>query len=200
MRKLELFAAAAALAVATPLMAQGRGHNKVPPGQRPPAGMCRIWIDGVPPGRQPAPTRCDVAARRLPPNARIIYGDGTQDYGRYNDGYYGVNDPYYNDRVYQDRIRREREIEIAREQERERAIRAREIEEARERAIRDREIRDRNRDYDRDRDRNRDYNRDRDHDGDRRTSGTYGQQGNVQITRGTDGRPIAVMRNPYHRP
>jgi hypothetical protein len=136
----------------------------------------------------------------LPPNARIIYGDGTSDYGRYNDGYYGANDPYYNDRVYQDQIRREREleiqrqreIEIAREQERERAIRAREIEESRERAIRDREIRDRNRDYD----------RDRDHDGDRdaRTRGTNRQQGNVQITRGTDGRPIAVMRNPYYHP
>jgi len=198
MRKLELLAAAAALAVATPLMAQGRSRDRVPPGQRPPAGMCRVWIDGVPPGRQPAPTRCDVAARRLPPNARIIYGDGTWDYGRYNDGYYGVNDPYYNDRVYQEQIRRERELQIQRERElqiarQQEAIRAREIEEARERAIRDREIRDRSHDYSRD--------RDRDHDGDRDArSRSTNQQGNVEITRGTDGRPIAVMRNPNHRP
>lgn len=39
-----------------------RGRNqksdRIPPGQRPPAGMCRIWIDGVPPGQQPAPTDC----------------------------------------------------------------------------------------------------------------------------------------------
>lgn len=81
MHKLEIIAAVAALAVATPVMAQGRGrgHGGVPPGQRPPAGMCRIWIDGVPPGHQPAPTDCATAAARVPPNGRIIYGDGTYD-------------------------------------------------------------------------------------------------------------------------
>ena len=81
MRKLEIIAAVAALAVASPVMAQGRGRGNggVPPGQRPAAGMCRIWIDGVPPGHQPAPTDCATAAARVPANGRIIYGDGTYD-------------------------------------------------------------------------------------------------------------------------
>lgn len=81
MRKIELIAAFAALAVATPAMAQGRGRGNggVPPGQRPAAGMCRIWIDGLPPGHQPAPTDCATAAARVPYNGRIIYGDRADD-------------------------------------------------------------------------------------------------------------------------
>jgi hypothetical protein len=77
MRKIELVAVLASLAIATPAMAQGRGRGNggVPPGQRPAAGMCRIWIDGVPPGQQPAPTDCATAAARVPVNGRIIYGD-----------------------------------------------------------------------------------------------------------------------------
>lgn len=54
-----------------------RGASKVPPGHRPPAGMCRVWIDGVPPGHQPAVTDCrsaEVQAARIP-NSRVIYGD-----------------------------------------------------------------------------------------------------------------------------
>lgn len=51
------------------------GSSKVPPGHRPPPGMCRIWIDGVPPGQQPAPTDCATAERTRPANARVIYGD-----------------------------------------------------------------------------------------------------------------------------
>lgn len=74
-----IVSAAAVVALAGPLAAQGRGRNTngVPPGQRPRAGMCRVWIDGVPPGQQPAPTDCATAARNLPANARIIYGDET---------------------------------------------------------------------------------------------------------------------------
>src|SRR5215212_6368777 len=71
------------------LAAQGRGNSRqsrdgystagdrIPPGQLPPAGMCRVWVDGVPPGRQAAPTDCTTAQRELrnaPRNARIIYG------------------------------------------------------------------------------------------------------------------------------
>ena len=79
MRKVELIAVFAALAVATPALAQGRGRGNggIPPGQRPRAGMCRIWIDGLPPGRQPAPTDCNTAAANVPYNGRIIYGDQT---------------------------------------------------------------------------------------------------------------------------
>ena len=103
MRKLHVRTAASALAFATPVLAQG--IFRVPPGQMPPAGMCRIWIDGVPPGRQPAPMNCEAAARRMPANAHLIYGQGV----RGNNGYYN------NDRIYQDEIRRQRELEIARE-------------------------------------------------------------------------------------
>jgi hypothetical protein len=66
-----------AAAAAAPLSAQGKGQkaNDVPPGMRPPAGMCRIWLDGVPPGQQPAPTDCATAVRNRPSNGRVIFGD-----------------------------------------------------------------------------------------------------------------------------
>jgi hypothetical protein len=54
---------------------ESKGSNKVPPGHLPPAGMCRIWIDGVPPGQQPAPTDCQTAVATRPANARVIWGD-----------------------------------------------------------------------------------------------------------------------------
>ena len=52
-----------------------RNSDRIPPGQLPPAGMCRIWIDGVPPGQQPAPTDCQTAVATKPANARVIWGD-----------------------------------------------------------------------------------------------------------------------------
>jgi hypothetical protein len=45
-----------------------------PDAQTLPAGMCRIWIDGVPANRQPAATDCATARRSQPRNSRIIYG------------------------------------------------------------------------------------------------------------------------------
>lgn len=73
---------AAIAAVAVPADAQGRRRGQqtqnVPPGHLPPAGMCRIWIDGVPPGRQPAPTDCQTAVRNQPANSRIIWGENTR--------------------------------------------------------------------------------------------------------------------------
>jgi hypothetical protein len=77
-------AAAALLVAGTSADAQGkgRGKNDVPPGHRPPAGMCRVWIDDVPPGRQPAPTDCVSAVRNRPPNARVLYGDDAAKPGR----------------------------------------------------------------------------------------------------------------------
>ena len=67
--------------VASTAEAQGRGRNargqNIPPGQMPPAGLCRVWYDGVPPGRQPRATNCDEAERiaSSDANARVIYGD-----------------------------------------------------------------------------------------------------------------------------
>ena len=65
------------------------GSSRVPPGHRPPPGLCRIWIDGVPPGRQPRPTSCSYAEAYRPANARVIYGAGAgrddRDYGRVYD-------------------------------------------------------------------------------------------------------------------
>lgn len=75
---------AAIVAAAVPADAQGRGRSQdknVPTGQRPPSGMCRIWINGVPPGHQPAPTDCQTAVRNQPPNSRIIWGDNTNPRG-----------------------------------------------------------------------------------------------------------------------
>jgi hypothetical protein len=54
---------------------QGRRDQVVPPGFFPPAGMCRIWIDGVPASQQPAPTDCASAVRNRPANGRVLFGD-----------------------------------------------------------------------------------------------------------------------------
>src|SRR6185436_11584729 len=104
MRRIDIIAfAAAALAYATPAVAQGKGkgrasqrsatvdrttgdifgttrtsgHDKVPPGHLPPAGLCRVWIDGVPPGHQPPVTNCATAQIQRTANSRVIYGDDT---------------------------------------------------------------------------------------------------------------------------
>lgn len=53
----------------------GSREQTVPPGFYPPAGMCRIWINGVPAGQQPAPTDCASAVRNRPANARVLFGD-----------------------------------------------------------------------------------------------------------------------------
>lgn len=47
----------------------------IPKEYLPPAGMCRIWVDGVPPAQQPAPTDCPAAVRNKPSNGRVVYGD-----------------------------------------------------------------------------------------------------------------------------
>lgn len=64
--------------------------DNVPPGQRPPAGMCRVWIEGVPAGRQPRPTDCASARATAPLNSRIIVGAATpfpgRAVGRFRDG------------------------------------------------------------------------------------------------------------------
>lgn len=46
----------------------------VPAAYRPPAGMCRIWIEGVPASQQPAPTDCVTAVRNKPVNGSVVFG------------------------------------------------------------------------------------------------------------------------------
>lgn len=72
---------AGVLAMATPAAAQGRGKgaDTIPTAYRPPAGMCRIWLDNVPPAQQPAPTDCASAVRNRPSNGRVIFGDEPKD-------------------------------------------------------------------------------------------------------------------------
>lgn len=54
--------------------ARGRG-KEIPVNERPPAGMCRIWLDDVPAAQQPAPTDCATAVRNRPAKGRVIFGD-----------------------------------------------------------------------------------------------------------------------------
>jgi hypothetical protein len=65
-----------ALASPKALTAQGQGKEKeIPASERPPAGMCRIWLDDVPAAQQPAPTDCASAVRNRPAKGRVIFGD-----------------------------------------------------------------------------------------------------------------------------
>ena len=69
-----------ALASPRALDAQGREKARdIPASSRPPAGMCRIWLDGVPAAQQPAPTDCTSAVRNRPAKGRVIYGDADDD-------------------------------------------------------------------------------------------------------------------------
>lgn len=73
--------------------AQGPGQLKnleknsadVPREYRPPAGMCRIWVEGVPAAQQPAPTDCPSAVKNKPANARVIYGETDDKKGKKGD-------------------------------------------------------------------------------------------------------------------
>ena len=91
MRKIALTLIVAGAALATEASAQVMVRaSSVPPGQRPPAGMCRVWIEGVPAGRQPAVTDCARARATAPLNSRIIYGSDApfpgRAVGRFKDG------------------------------------------------------------------------------------------------------------------
>ncbi len=52
--------------------------TRIPPGQYPPAGMCRLWIVGTPPGQQARPARCD-ALGAIPVGAFILFADKAWD-------------------------------------------------------------------------------------------------------------------------
>ena len=75
-KSLKIAAVLVAVTAASASAQTGRNSNGVPPGQRPPDGMCRVWVTGVAPGRQSAPTDCATAEAqaRLTANARVIYG------------------------------------------------------------------------------------------------------------------------------
>src|SRR6476659_6824809 len=60
-----IIAATCGVIIAGPLGAQGVSTDSVPRGQRPPEGMCRVWVRGVPANQQPAPTDCANAVRNL---------------------------------------------------------------------------------------------------------------------------------------
>jgi len=63
------------LPIQIPGLPKRQQQPTVPPAYRPPAGMCRIWIEGVPAGQQPAPTDCNTAVRNRPVNGTVIFGD-----------------------------------------------------------------------------------------------------------------------------
>jgi len=52
---------------------RGRFSDSVPPGQYPPAGMCRLWYSGRPPGHQPRAVRCGQLVGRVPMGAMVLY-------------------------------------------------------------------------------------------------------------------------------
>lgn len=64
----------AALVSPRVVSAQAR-KTDIPESERPPAGMCRIWLDNVPAASQPAPTDCATAVRNRPEKGRVIFGD-----------------------------------------------------------------------------------------------------------------------------
>ena len=76
-------AAALGVVLAGPAGAQTRqvADTLVPPGFRPPAGMCRVWVDGVPAQQQPAPTDCQTAMRSRPTKSRVLIGERPADAG-----------------------------------------------------------------------------------------------------------------------
>ena len=51
----------------------------IPPGHLPPAGQCRVWVEGTPPGQQAAPTDCRSAMEQAAhiQDARVVVGRGT---------------------------------------------------------------------------------------------------------------------------
>ena len=57
---------------------QSRGPSKVPTGQMPGAGQCRVWVEGTPPGQQATPSDCATAMQRARdiPGARVLVGRG----------------------------------------------------------------------------------------------------------------------------
>lgn len=47
----------------------------IPKSAYPPAGLCRVWLNGVAASQQPAATDCTSAIRNLPGSAKVLFGD-----------------------------------------------------------------------------------------------------------------------------
>src|SRR5262245_29803428 len=84
--KVVVTTAIVSIAAAAPSSAQqgaqrdtARKHAPIPADERPPKGMCRIWLDGVPAAQQPAATDCPTALKNRPPNGRVVFGDDLTD-------------------------------------------------------------------------------------------------------------------------
>jgi hypothetical protein len=50
-----------------------RQQVHIPPGHRPPPGLCRIWYPDRPPGHQPPAGDCRWLSWRLPPGAILVH-------------------------------------------------------------------------------------------------------------------------------
>ncbi|MEP6731482.1 MAG: hypothetical protein ABJE10_12620 [bacterium] len=61
---------------------QPQSADSVPKAYRPPAGMCRIWLDKVPAKQQPAPTDCPTAVKNKPNNGKVLFGDDYVEKGK----------------------------------------------------------------------------------------------------------------------
>jgi hypothetical protein len=74
--KLSFVISAAFVVLASPSVSSAQSRKpEIPASERPPAGMCRIWLDNVPAASQPAPTDCATAVRNRPEKGRVIFGD-----------------------------------------------------------------------------------------------------------------------------
>lgn len=62
-----------------PRGAERSAAREVPREMLPPAGKCRIWMDGVAPAQQPAPTDCQTALRQRPANGTVVFGPATKE-------------------------------------------------------------------------------------------------------------------------
>jgi hypothetical protein len=64
-----------------PAPASSRGPStaatlKIPPGQLPPPGQCRVWVEGLPPGKQPKARSCTGIEDSAPPSSVVVYRPG----------------------------------------------------------------------------------------------------------------------------
>lgn len=72
--RMALVAGASLVAAVSAAGAQMRVAGPVPAAMVPPAGLCRVWLDGVAPARQPAPTDCATARVQAPVGSRLVHG------------------------------------------------------------------------------------------------------------------------------